>query len=50
MISQGSSEINLSFVVREEDDVEAVRRLHDVFFSEMDRPDIFEPLDVEEIP
>jgi aspartate kinase len=33
MISQGASPINLTFVVREEDAVEAVRRLHAEFFE-----------------
>jgi aspartate kinase len=50
MISQGASEMNLSFVVREEDADEAVRCLHGEFFAGTDRPDIFEPLDVEAIP
>jgi aspartate kinase len=31
MISQGSSEANISFVVREEDGPKAVRILHDEF-------------------
>jgi aspartate kinase len=47
MISQGASEINLSFVVREDAAAEAVRRLHDEFFSEAGRSEIFEPLDME---
>ncbi len=47
MISQGSSEINLSFVVDEKQADEAVRRLHRAFFSETRRPDLFEPIDLE---
>jgi len=41
MISQGASEINISFVIDEEDVPAAVRRLHEKFFSEVD-PAIFE--------
>jgi len=33
MISQGASEINISFVVREDDLVKTVRYLHEVFFE-----------------
>ncbi len=40
MISQGASEINLSFVVEEDDVPEIVRRLHKRFFSELD-PEVF---------
>jgi aspartate kinase len=40
MISQGASEINLTFVVEEEDVPGVVRRLHDAFFSELD-PEVF---------
>jgi aspartate kinase len=47
MISQGSSEINLSFVVHEDKADEAVRRLHGEFFSEMRWPDLFEPIEKE---
>jgi aspartate kinase len=36
MISQGASEINISFVVNETDVPKVVSRLHDVFFSEVD--------------
>jgi len=36
MISQGASEINITFVIDEEHVPEAVRRLHAVFFSELD--------------
>jgi aspartate kinase len=41
MISQGASEINLTFVVEEDDVPEIVRRLHKRFFSELD-PEIFD--------
>jgi aspartate kinase len=41
MISQGASEINLSFVIEESDVPEVVRRLHKTFFSEVD-PEIFD--------
>jgi aspartate kinase len=40
MISQGASEINLTFVVEEEDAPEVVRRLHRTFFSDPD-PEVF---------
>jgi aspartate kinase len=40
MISQGASEINISFVVDEPDVPEVVTRLHNVFFSEVD-PEVF---------
>jgi aspartate kinase len=40
MISQGASEINISFVIEEDDVPEAVRRLHQAFFSEID-PEVF---------
>ncbi|MBA3916816.1 MAG: lysine-sensitive aspartokinase 3 [Acidobacteriales bacterium] len=40
MISQGASEINLTFVVEESAAQEVVTRLHKVFFSDVD-PDIF---------
>ena len=36
MISQGASEINLTFVVEEEDAPGVIRRLHSAFFSELD--------------
>jgi aspartate kinase len=49
MISQGASEINLSFVVREAEAEESVRRLHEEFFSGTDCPDVFESLDLEAI-
>jgi aspartate kinase len=38
LISQGASNINLTFVVEEERAVEAVRRLHAAFFEEDDAP------------
>ncbi len=40
MISQGASEINLTFVIDEDDVPEAVRRLHSAFFSDLD-PEVF---------
>ena len=40
MISQGASEINLTFVVEEDDVPEVVRRLHGTFFSDPD-PAVF---------
>jgi aspartate kinase len=40
MISQGASEINLTFVIEEDDAVEVVRRLHRAFFAEAD-PEVF---------
>ncbi len=39
MISQGASEISISFVIEEKDAVEAVRRLHGEFFSGGLEPD-----------
>jgi aspartate kinase len=41
MISQGASEINVTFVIEEDDVPEAVRRLHDSLFAELD-PEVFE--------
>ena len=41
MISQGASEINLTFVIEEEAVAEVIGRLHKAFFSELD-PDVFE--------
>jgi len=41
MISQGASEINLTFVIDEADVPEAVRRLHARFFAEVD-PEVFD--------
>jgi aspartate kinase len=40
MISQGASEINISFVIDESDVPQVVSRLHSVFFSEAD-PEVF---------
>ena len=40
MISQGASEINISFVIDESDVPMVVSRLHEVFFSEVD-PEVF---------
>lgn len=40
MISQGASEINISFVIDEADVPQAVVRLHQTFFSEVD-PEVF---------
>lgn len=37
MISQGASEINMSFMIEEEDVQEAVQSLHRVFFADPDR-------------
>jgi len=41
MISQGASEINMSFMVNEEDVDEALRSLHKKFFANPD-PAIFD--------
>ena len=41
MISQGASEINMSFMIEEEDADEAIRSLHAAFFKEPD-PSIFD--------
>jgi len=40
MISQGASEINLTFVIEEDAVPEVVRRLHTTFFSDLD-PEVF---------
>jgi aspartate kinase len=40
MISQGASEINISFVIEEADVPDVVGRLHQAFFSEVD-PEVF---------
>src|SRR6201998_3170694 len=40
MISQGASEINLTFVFEEDDATEVIRRLHHAFFAEAD-PEVF---------
>jgi aspartate kinase len=36
MISQGASEINLTFVIEEDEVPEVIQRLHGIFFSELD--------------
>jgi aspartate kinase len=41
MISQGASEINMSFMIEEDDADEAIRSLHAEFFSDPD-PEIFD--------
>jgi aspartate kinase len=41
MISQGASEINMSFMIDEDDADEAVRSLHKVFFADPD-PEVFD--------
>jgi len=41
MISQGASEINMSFMIEEDDADEAVRSLHAAFFKEPD-PEVFD--------
>ena len=41
MISQGASEINMSFMIEEEDVEEAIRSLHRVFFAHPD-PTVFD--------
>jgi aspartate kinase len=40
MISQGASEINLTFVIEEDDVPRAVKQLHDMFFCDPD-PEVF---------
>jgi len=40
MISQGASEINLTFVIEEDDVPRAVKKLHDIFFRDPD-PEVF---------
>jgi len=40
MISQGASEINLTFVIEEDAATEVVRRLHKEFFAHAD-PEVF---------
>ena len=40
MISQGASEINISFVIDESDVPEVISRLHRAFFSQLD-PEVF---------
>ena len=41
MISQGASEINLTFVIEEDSVPDVIKRLHAAFFSEVD-PEVFE--------
>ena len=41
MISQGASEINMSFMIEEDDVEEAVRSLHATFFQDPD-PEVFD--------
>jgi aspartate kinase len=41
MISQGASEINMSFMIEEDDVEEAIRSLHSVFFADAD-PSVFD--------
>jgi aspartate kinase len=49
MISQGASEINISFVVEERDVTEAVRQLHQHFFESRDKRTVLLPVqDAEE--
>ena len=40
MISQGASEINLTFVIEEDEVPEVIQRLHGTFFAELD-PEVF---------
>jgi aspartate kinase len=40
MISQGASEINLTFVIEEDEVPQVIRRLHNIFFLDLD-PEIF---------
>jgi len=40
MISQGASEINLTFVIEEDEVPQVIRRLHKVFFADLD-PEVF---------
>jgi len=40
MISQGASEINLTFVIEEDDSSDVIRRLHAAFFADAD-PEVF---------
>jgi aspartate kinase len=41
MISQGASEINMSFVIEESDVPAAIQRLHARFFNDLD-PEVFD--------
>jgi aspartate kinase len=49
MISQGASEMNLSFVVREVDADAAVQRLHAAFFEGIELPEVFEAVNREAV-
>jgi aspartate kinase len=40
MISQGASEINLTFVIEEDEVPEVIQRLHTTFFRDLD-PEVF---------
>jgi len=40
MISQGASEINLTFVIEEDEVPEVIQRLHGTFFAELD-PEVY---------
>ena len=40
MISQGASEINLTFVIEEDEVPDVIQRLHKTFFAELD-PEVF---------
>jgi aspartate kinase len=40
MISQGASEINLTFVIEEDKVPEVIQRLHKAFFKDLD-PEVF---------
>jgi aspartate kinase len=40
MISQGASEINLTFVIEEDEVPEVIKRLHTTFFQDLD-PEVF---------
>ena len=40
MISQGASEINLTFVIEEDDVPRVIQRLHRTFFADLDE-DVF---------
>jgi aspartate kinase len=40
MISQGASEINLTFVIEEDAVPQVIRQLHKTFFSDLD-PEVF---------
>ena len=45
MISFGASKSNLSFVVNDEDVPEAVKQIHDEFFSDVETDEVFEVLE-----